>query len=87
MEILEGPSPLHKTQGHQRDVSRMVRESNEKVMESSMEEDCCGSEIMQAKELRGRLKDIVFAFGCTFSFDKVGVDSVSSNDKHVDLVW
>jgi hypothetical protein len=97
VEILEGPSTLLKTRVDQQDAMHMVRDLQARIQvkKEVMEEEqyehaqrhaqlqsVVEAKIIEAEELRGRLKDIALAFECTFCFEKLGAGSVSFGCGH-----
>jgi hypothetical protein len=95
VEILEGPSTLKKTRGHQPDAMEIVRDlqARIKVKKEAMEEELHEHERRHAQfqsvvegkiqeELGGRLNDIALAFECTLCFEKLGAGSVSFGCGH-----
>ena len=97
VEILEGPSTLNKTRGHQPDAMEIVRglqariEVKKEVMEEEQHEHArrhaqlqsvVEAKMKEAAELRGRLNAIALAFECTLCFEKLGAGSVSFGCGH-----
>jgi hypothetical protein len=97
VEILEGPSTLHNTRGHQPDAMEIVRgllariEVKKEVMEEDQHEHArrhaqlqsvVEAKMKEAAELRGRLDDIALAFECTLCLEKLGAGSVSFSCGH-----
>ncbi len=89
VEILEGPSTLQKTRGHQpeavRDLQARIEVKKEAMEEEQHElarrhaqlQSVVEAKAQEAADLRGRLSDNALAFECTLCFEKLGAGSVS----------
>jgi hypothetical protein len=97
VEILEDPSTLQKSRGHQPDAMEIVRglqariEVKKEVMEEEQHEHArrraqlqsvVEAKIQEAAELRGRLNAIALAFECTLCLEMLGAGSVSFGCGH-----